>query len=388
MISRRGRDLPPPLFGTILSGGDFPGTAAAGPGYHPDCASGPLRHTDSNHPESLRMRRIPLIVLALPVLLLAGVASAQSIKLDPTAIDLGTMKQMDTRTVKVKVTNMGAGLLVIEDVHADCGCTVPELKVKSLKAGESTDLVVNFDSKQFNGQVHKTVKITSNDPDRRTVDLPLTANVKAVLIVDPVSERVGFPSSLKGEVASRTVTFTAPEVNLKLQADKTQKGLFDIKITNGADGDPHKSVLEVIRPARMGSGQHQDVVRLATNIPERPTIDIEMRAIIAAALSASPDVVNFRYQPSFTQTVRIFAAKPPMDFKVLRAEIDLPEVKFEIVEAVPRQETHIKLTGAPIAKTDPRAASSQGRITGTLKVYTDLKAVPVIEVPVSYMIRM
>ena len=334
------------------------------------------------------MRRIPLIAFALPVLLLAGVASAQSIKLDPTAIDLGTMKQMDTRTVKVKVTNMGAGLLVIEDVHADCGCTVPELKVKTLKAGESTDLVVNFDSKQFNGQVHKTVKITSNDPDRRTVDLPLTANVKAVLIVDPVSERVGFPSSLKGEVASRTVTITAPEVNLKLQADKTQKGLFDIKITNGVDGDPHKSVLEVIRPARMGSGQHQDVVRLATNIPERPTIDIEMRAIIAAALSASPDVVNFRYQPSFTQTVRIFAAKPPMDFKVLRAEIDLPEVKFEIVEAVPRQETHIKLTGAPIAKTDPRAASSQGRITGTLKVYTDLKAVPVIEVPVSYMIRM
>ena len=129
-------------------------------------------------------------------------------------------------------------------------------------------------------------------------------------------------------------------------------------------------------------------MRLATNIPERPTIDIEMRAIIAAAVSASPDVVNFRYQPSFTQTVRIFAAKPPMDFKVLRAEIDLPEVKFEIVEAVPRQETHIKLTGAPIAKTDPRAASSQGRITGTLKVYTDLKAVPVIEVPVSYMIRM
>lgn len=334
------------------------------------------------------MRRIPLFPLLLPALLLAGAASAQSIKLEPSVIDLGTMKQMETRSVKVKVTNVGAGLLVIEDVRADCGCTVPEMKVKSLKGGESTDLTVNFDSKQFNGQVHKTVKITSNDPDRRLVELPLTANVKAVLLIDPVSERVGFASSLLGEVSSRTVTFTAPEATLKIQADKTQKGLFDIKVTNGVGGDPHKSQLEVTRPARMKTGQHTDVVRVATNIPERPTVDIEMRAQVAAEVSASPDVVNFRYQPAFVQDVKIYAAKPPLDFKVLRAEIDLPEIKFEIVETVARQETHIKLRGAPITGTDPRAAAAQGRITGTLKVYTNLKSVPVIEVPVSYMIRM
>lgn len=324
----------------------------------------------------------------LAALLPAGAASAQSLKLEPSSIDLGTMKQMDTRTVKVKVSNVGAGLLVIEDVRADCGCTVPELKVKSLKAGESTDLVVNFDSKQFNGQVHKLVKITSNDPDRRVVDLPLTANVKAVLVVDPVSERLGFSSSLRGEVATRNITFTAPDVNLVLKADKTQKGLFDVKVTNNVGGDPHKAQVEVTRPARMGSGQFTDMVRVTTNVPERPTVDVELRAMVSAELSASPDVVNFRYQPTFSQDVKIFAAKPPMDFKVLRAEIDLPEIRFEIVETVPRQETHIKLTGAPIAKTDPRVAAGNGRITGTLKVYTTSKSIPVIEVPVSYMVRM
>ena len=102
------------------------------------------------------------------------------------------MNQMEARTVKVKVTNVGAGLLVIEDVHADCGCTVPELKVKSLAAGESTDMTVHFDSKQFSGPQHKLIKITSNDPDRRLVELPLTVDVKAVLVVDPPSERIGF----------------------------------------------------------------------------------------------------------------------------------------------------------------------------------------------------
>jgi hypothetical protein len=334
------------------------------------------------------MRRIPLLPSLLPVLLVAGAASAQSLKLEPGSIDLGRMKQMESRTVTVKVTNVGAGLLVIEDVRADCGCTVPELKVKSLKAGESTDMTIHFDSKQFNGPQHKLIKITSNDPDRRTVELPLTVDVKAVLIVDPAAERVGFSRALAGEVASRTVTFTAPDLDLRLEAGKSQKGLFDIKVTNGVDGDPHKAVLEVTRPARLIPGQHQDVVRVTTNVPERPTIDIEIRAWVALELSPSPDIVNFRYMPTFSQDVKIAASSPPLDFKVLRAEIDLPEIRFEIVERVPRQETIIKLTGAPIAKTDPRAIAAQGRITGTLKVYTNLKSVPVIEVPVSYMIRM
>ena len=342
------------------------------------------------------MRRNPLPVNLLPALALliiaglltAGDASAQSIKLEPNAIDLGTMNQMEARSVKIKVTNVGAGLLVIEDVHADCGCTVPELKVKSLAAGESTDMMVHFDSKQFSGPQHKLIKITSNDPDRRLVELPLTVDVKAVLVVDPPSERIGFARALAGAVETKTVTFTAAELNLRLQADKSQKGLFDVKVTNGVGGDPHKSTVDITRPARMPAGQQQDVVRVVTNVPERPTVDIDVRAWVAMELSASPDVVNFRYQPAFDQDVKVFAANPPFDFKVLRAEIDLPEIKFTIDETVPRQETHIKLTGRPIAKTDARAVAAKGRISGTLKVYTNSKAVPVIEVPVSYMIRM
>lgn len=342
------------------------------------------------------MRRIPLSATLLPALALmtiaglitADSASAQAIRIEPTAIDLGTMNQMEARTVKVKVTNVGAGLLVIEDVHADCGCTVPDLQVTSLGPGESTDLTIHFDSKRFSGPQHKLIKITSNDPDHRVLELPLIVDVNTPLLIDPRAERIGFSRALAGSVETRTVTFTAPDAALRLQADKSEKGLFDVKIINNVDGDSHKGALEITRPARMMPGRHQDIVRVATNLPERPTVDIEVRAWIDMELSAAPDVVNFRYQPTFEQDVKIFAAKPPFDFKVTRAEIDLPEVKLTIDETVPRQETHIKLTGAPIAKSDPRAIASGGRITGTLKIYTTSKAVPVIEVPVSYMIRM
>ena len=92
------------------------------------------------------MRRQALLSL-LVSLLLAGGAFAQSIRVEPASIDLGRMKQMESRSTTVKVTNAGGAVLKIDDVHADCGCTVPELAVKELKPGQSTTMTIHFDSK-------------------------------------------------------------------------------------------------------------------------------------------------------------------------------------------------------------------------------------------------
>lgn len=334
------------------------------------------------------MRRSALPFLVLPILLLAGGAIAQVIKIEPESIDLGRMKQMESRTTTVKVSNAGGGILKIDDVRADCGCTVPELAVKELKPGESTTMTIHFDSKQFNGQVHKMIRISCNDPEHRNYELPLTVYVKAMLIMDPPAERIGFSQAKAGVAETKTVTFTAPEQELRLQVGKSDKGSFDCKVIHAADGDPHKALLEITRPARLGPGVYQDMVRVTTNVSDRPTIDIEIRASVTKELVVAPEQVNFRFQPGFKQEVTVAAANPPLKFQVTRAEIDLPEVKVRVDEVVPNQTTKVILTGAPILATDPRAVKAQGHITGTLKIYTNLKSMPVIEVPVSYLIRM
>ena len=70
------------------------------------------------------------------------------------------------------------------------------------------------------------------------------------------------------------------------------------------------------------------------------------------------------------------------------AEIDLPEISLEVIETLPNAETKVLMTGAPIASTDPRAVEANGRIKGTLRIFTDLPKTPVVEVPVTYMVRM
>ena len=76
-----------------------------------------------------------LLVLAALALQLAP-AAAQVISVDPMSFDFGDMAQTQTRTGIVTVTNEGAGLLIINEVKAECGCTVPTLEKDNLAPGD------------------------------------------------------------------------------------------------------------------------------------------------------------------------------------------------------------------------------------------------------------
>ncbi len=329
-----------------------------------------------------------LFVVAALVLIQAP-AAAQVISVDPLSFDFGDMKQQQTKTVNVTVTNEGAGLLRILDVKADCGCTVPTLAKDSLAPGETTQIEIQFDSKKFHGKVIKTVNITSNDPQNTQVDILIQANVHTSLVIDPVNQRVGFSPSLQGEVLSRNVTFTAIDSpDLQISAAKTRKGLFEVKAVNNHEGDPQRSILEVIVPADMEPGRHRDHVRVTTNIEEFPTVDIEMQAWIRQTLAVSPEQVSFRFKKNFQQTVRVSPFEKGLEFKVTGAEIDLPEIGVEVLETIPNHETKVLLTGVPISSDDPRAIKNKGQIKGTLTIFTDQAETPVIKVPVTYMVRL
>jgi hypothetical protein len=328
-----------------------------------------------------------LVLTALA--LQAAPAAAQVISVDPMSFDFGDMKQQETRTVMVTVTNEGAALLRIEDVKADCGCTVPTLTNNTLGPGESTQIEIQFNSKKFHGTVIKTVNITSNDPVNPLVDVMIKANVHTPLIIDPASQRVGFSQSTQGQVLTKSVTFTAVDLpKLEIQAAKTRQGMFQVETVNGFGGDPQVSVLNITVPADMKPGRHRDNVRVKTNVPDMETVDIEMQAWVTQDLTASPEQVSFRYKQDFMQTIRVAPFEKGTVFKVTGAEIDLPEISVEVLETIPNQETKVILTGAPISGTDPRAQKANGQIKGTLTIRTDHPRTPVITVPVTYMVRL
>jgi hypothetical protein len=83
--------------------------------------------------------------------------------LDSTFIDLGKVKKGSVKEVTYHFKNTGNKNLIISEVRAACGCTVPETPEKPFAPGEEGVIKAKFDTKsQPAGEHRKYVNVTAN----------------------------------------------------------------------------------------------------------------------------------------------------------------------------------------------------------------------------------
>lgn len=83
--------------------------------------------------------------------------------LDSTYRDLGKVKEGQVVEVSFRFKNSGTKNLVIANVSASCGCTVPEKPEKPYAPGEEGVIKAKFDSKgRPKGEARKEVFVTAN----------------------------------------------------------------------------------------------------------------------------------------------------------------------------------------------------------------------------------
>lgn len=333
------------------------------------------------------------LALSAGLVALAAVAAtaAPIARIEPNFLDFGVLEQQETRSAEVVIANAGDEPLKILNVDASCGCTTTALPRNLLQPGESVALQIDFSSKNFSGDQTKIVEVTTNDPRQPQLEIVVKAYVKVALLIDPPLKRVEFARSQRGQRHTKQVTFTATEQpQLEIGLKRYNADLFDLAVINSYEGNPQVAVLQVTVDEDMPAGQHRDIAQLTTNIAGTPQVDIELRCQIVQDLIVNHDDVRFRYvMPGdpLRQTVKIVPFAEGTHFTVTGAEIDVPGLSVSVKEKVPNTETHVMIEGQAIAKDDERAVAAKGRMKGTLKIYTDLASQPVIEVPVSYLLR-
>ena len=82
--------------------------------------------------------------------------------LDSTYLDLGKVDEGKQVDVVFRFKNSGNKNLVIADVTASCGCTIPEKPEKAFTPGEEGVIKARFDSRDKKGEVRKMVYVSSN----------------------------------------------------------------------------------------------------------------------------------------------------------------------------------------------------------------------------------
>lgn len=118
-------------------------------------------------------------------------------------------------TAKVKIYNKGTETLKITKVKPGCGCTTAPLDKNDIEPNDFATLSISLNVSN-DGPVHKSIKITSNDPASPDKNLSLKAN-----IVRPIGlsrKYVNFNNLVIGKESSAQVVIknnTSKDVKIK-----------------------------------------------------------------------------------------------------------------------------------------------------------------------------
>lgn len=89
-----------------------------------------------------------------------------TIKWIDTVLDFGKAKRGDSVFISFRFKNTGNNSLFISQVVPSCGCTVASYPHKPMFPGDSGVLKAAFDSREYKGQVHKEILVTTNTSNK------------------------------------------------------------------------------------------------------------------------------------------------------------------------------------------------------------------------------
>jgi len=97
---------------------------------------------------------------------------------DSTVKDLGKIKQGAVVEVNYRFKNTGDKNLIFTNVHASCGCTVPEKPEKPFASGEEGVIKAKFDSRGKRiGETRNTVYVTANTKPEKLMQLSFRVEI-------------------------------------------------------------------------------------------------------------------------------------------------------------------------------------------------------------------
>jgi len=98
------------------------------------------------------------------------------INFETTTIDYGTIDNGSDGERVFNFTNSGNKDLIIQNVQSSCGCTIPKKPEGPIAPGESSEIIVKYDTKRT-GPFRKTITVTTNLEQNSIVALKIKGTV-------------------------------------------------------------------------------------------------------------------------------------------------------------------------------------------------------------------
>ena len=271
-----------------------------------------------------------------------------------------------------KLKNLGKGELIINNVKSSCGCTAALVSKNILLKDEEGEVEVKFNSGHYVGKVTKSVIVNSNDPENSKYKLTITGEVIEEVSVNP--KRINFGIIRKGDYCTKNMEIKTVQ-ELKIDIKKVESPSPYITIIKNKTGE-NNYVCQVTISKYDYIGKFNGIVFIYTSSSKQERIDVPFSGEIVGDLTFYPEVLSFG-SVKLGQDVK----------KTVIVNFINKDVKIEKIEVEPSNINHMisELNNISAKKIDVKLGKdiTIGKITGSLKIYTNSTIQPVINIPVN-----
>ncbi len=219
-------------------------------------------------------------ISALSIFLLAAFALTAQPKIQIVGgdtYDWGNVKPEDSPLkCKIKIKNAGDKVLKILKVKPTCGCTTAPIDKKELKPGETATLDVKLNVNSYSENVHKSIRIMTNDPKNATKIVWLKAHVLIPITMKP-RRYFYFPNMTVGSESEEKITLTNnTDKDITLWDFKTSPESLKINLNKKTVIKPGKSLQIVAKATPETVGSYRGSVTMKTDFPQYKTLSISV----------------------------------------------------------------------------------------------------------------
>lgn len=209
--------------------------------------------------------------------------------------DFGRVQSGELVRYTFVFTNVGDQALEITHVQPSCGCTAAGEWSRKVEPGQEGTVPIQFNSANFNGQVFKTISVTSNDREKPSMVLQLKGTVWKPIELVPQYTVINLPPDVsKASASVRIVNHT--DTALDILSLQCSTPLFSVAIVTNEPGKEY--TLELHSISELPSGNNvQGRINLKTSSTKTPTLDIPFWVNVQPVVSVIPQRISLPPTP-------------------------------------------------------------------------------------------
>lgn len=293
----------------------------------------------------------------------------------PTSFNFGTVARGAKVEHRFTFSNPYVETVHVASVESTCHCTEPTAPKPEVKTYEQSEIVATVDTRNFKGQREATIKVTFDQPFPAVVQLHVYAYIRGDVVVQPGEAR--FDSVAQGEPATQKLAVTyAGRPDWKIVDVRTTNAYLEAKATERSRTPEMTTYdLQIHLKPDAPAGYLRDQVILVTNDtnPKTTQVPVPVEANVVPAAQVRPSPLSLGILRPGQKALKTLVVQAKVPFHVLKATG--PDNRFSF--NLPSDAKLVQLVPLTFA-----ADGQAGRVSGKVRLETDIAGMPILEVNV------